>query len=102
MPHVADDADDFVRPLAQRTEAETLPQRVFARKESLRKHLTDEDDFRIVAHFPRSEAAPFQKRDAHGAKIIVVDVANISVRALPGIRGRAPLNVEVKVSGLAG
>src|SRR6266550_1367383 len=54
------------------------------RKESLREHFADEHDLRVVAHLRRSEPAPLQKWDAHGAKIIVVDVAHIRMRVLPG------------------
>src|SRR5437870_272262 len=98
MPHVADDADDFVKFLSP-IGADALPQRVFARKESLREHFADEHDLRVVAHLRRSEPAPLQKWDAHGAKIIVVDVAHIRMRVLPGIC--TPFDLEGKVRGLS-
>src|SRR5258707_14639567 len=97
MPDVANNADDFVRFLIQRSQAETLPQRVFANEEVLRKYFTDEDNFRIVVHFRLGEVAAFEQRDAHGAKIVVIDIADIRVRALSGKWSRVAFDCEREV-----
>src|SRR5262249_3037360 len=102
MPDVADNADDFVRLPAERTREEALAQRVFASEVKPPKFVTDQDDFRIFAHIRLGEVAAFSQRDAHGAEIVVIDVAYISVRVLPGRRLRAALDFELKVSGLSG
>ena len=81
---------------------ETLPQWIFASEVSLLEQLADEDDFRIFAHFRLGEAAAFQQRDVHGTKIVVIGVANVRVRALPGLRSPASLDHEGKVRGLPG
>src|SRR5205814_1840666 len=81
MTDIPDNADDLVRLLARRDEAQSPPKRVFGAKETLCQDLTDNDDLRILAHLSLCERAAFKKRDAHGAKIIVVDVANVGLRA---------------------
>src|SRR5262245_28004510 len=102
MPYVSDNADDFVRLPAQRTCEEAFAERVFAGKVKPREFVTDQDDFRIVAHIRLGEAAALSQRDAHGSEVVVIDVAYISVRVLPGSRFRSSLDFELKVGGLSG
>src|SRR5437764_7896089 len=102
MPDIADNTDDFIRLLIRGAQPETLPERIFAGKEAPREQLADEDHFRITAHFRLRERAAVEQRDVHGAKIIVIHVANVSVGTWRGIRRRAPLNIERKVGGLSG
>src|SRR5262249_6693813 len=102
MPDVADNADDFVRLFIHPTQEQTAPHRVFACEVESRELVADQDDFRIVAHIRFVEISAFSQRDAHGAEIVVIDVAYISVWRLSGGRLRAALDFERKVSGLSG
>src|SRR5262249_61069216 len=98
----ADNADDFVRLSAERNCEKALAERVFAGEVEPRKFVADHDDFRIVANVPLGEVAPLPHRDAHGAEIVVIDVAYITVRALRASRFRPALDFEIEVSGLPG
>src|SRR5262245_27868070 len=102
MPDVANNANDLVRRLAERALKETLAEWVFAGEVEPREFIADQDDFCIVAHFRLGEVAAFEKRDSHGADIVVIDIAYISVLALPGSRLGASLDFEREVRGLSG
>src|SRR5262245_43033269 len=98
MPNVADNADDFVPLLtARRTYEQSFANRGPSGEIPPRKHVTDQNNLGLVAHVGLGEPAADKQRNAHGSKIVVIDVANIGVRALSGGRLGAALDIEREV-----
>ena len=99
---VDDDPDDLEKVLADGTDKEAPPKRIFARKITLRENLADDGDFRVRADLRLAEIAAFDERDAHRAKVVVIGVADIGVTLLACSVGVTPFNIEFKVGRLSG